>query len=443
MSKQKKSSYKNIISHKILGFSLSISSILGSGQEREMSIQEVFDLAIKNHPSLMVTQSNIELAKQNTKVAKNAYLPEITLSAQAMHLGNLTLLDTDFSKVRNVDIPNFGNNFSIEAKQLLWKGGAVQNAVKIRSLQEELAQLSHLNKEQEIKLLTLEHYLNLYKIQNQIKVYQKNIQQANDRLKNIQKFYQQGMITRNDIIRGELLVSNLNLALQTLENNRQILNYQLNIALGLPRETQIIANESIGEKIGLDNIEDYQQGLSSHPVVQSLGKAVEIQESNLKIIKSEKMPTIAAFAGNSLQRPLLTSTPVLDMYRNSWNVGLSLTYNLDNLYKSSQKIKQSQLEIQKANAQIKEATQLMQTAVDAAFIKYNEALVQNNTLMKNRDLAQENYRIMESKYNNQLAILLDMIDASNAKLDAELQVSNSEINIIMAYYKLLKESGKL
>lgn len=131
------------------------------------------------------------------------------------------------------------------------------------------------------------------------------------------------------------------------------------------------------------------------------------------------------------------------MYRNSWNVGLSLTYNLDNLYKSSQKIKQSQLEIQKANAQIKEATQLMQTAVDAAFIKYNEALVQNNTLMKNRDLAQENYRIMESKYNNQLAILLDMIDASNAKLDAELQVSNSEINIIMAYYKLLKESGKL
>ena len=50
---------------------------------------------------------------------------------------------------------------------------------------------------------------------------------------------------------------------------------------------------------------------------------------------------------------------------------------------------------------------------------------------------------MESKYNNQLAILLDMIDASNAKLDAELQYTNSEINIIFAYYKLLKESGKL
>ncbi len=81
--------------------------------------------------------------------------------------------------------------------------------------------------------------------------------------------------------------------------------------------------------------------------------------------------------------------------------------------------------------------------INTAYVKYNEAITQNKTIEKNRELADENYRIMESKYNNQLAILLDMIDASNAKLDAELQHTNSEINIVFAYYKLLKESGKL
>nr|DAN63402.1 MAG TPA: hypothetical protein [Caudoviricetes sp.] len=50
---------------------------------------------------------------------------------------------------------------------------------------------------------------------------------------------------------------------------------------------------------------------------------------------------------------------------------------------------------------------------------------------------------MESKYNHQLAILLDLIDASNAKLDAELQFANSEITMVNAYYKLLKETGTL
>src|SRR5690606_33311422 len=107
------------------------------------------------------------------------------------------------------------------------------------------------------------------------------------------------------------------------------------------------------------------------------------------------------------------------------------------------KIQLGQYEIERAYAQANEAEQMIGIAVNGAYIKYNESLTQNETFGKNRDLADENYRIMESKYNNQLAILLDMIDASNTKLDAELQHTNSEINILFAYYRLLKESGKL
>jgi outer membrane protein TolC len=36
-----------------------------------------------------------------------------------------------------------------------------------------------------------------------------------------------------------------------------------------------------------------------------------------------------------------------------------------------------------------------------------------------------------------------MLDASNAKLSAEVQLANAQINIIFNYYKLLYISGKL
>ena len=36
-----------------------------------------------------------------------------------------------------------------------------------------------------------------------------------------------------------------------------------------------------------------------------------------------------------------------------------------------------------------------------------------------------------------------MLDASNAKLSAELQVANARINILFNYYKLKKVSGNL
>lgn len=412
--------------------------------ERKISVEELFALTEENHPNLAVSKADITIAKQKVEVAKNAQLPSINAGVQAYYLGDVNIIDKDFSNSTRVDMPHFGNTFSVDASQLIWKGGLVQNSIKAQSLQEELTELNYQANEQSIKLLVLGYYLDIYKLVNQKKVYQQNIQLAEQRLDNINTYYNQGMVTRNDVIRGELQLSNLNLALQVVENNRQILNKQLTTALGLADTTQILPDDTLLESMpNASFLENYRQDIQNHPTVLMTQKAVNIYEISEKITKAERLPSLSAFAGNKLARPITTSTPPLDMYTNGWSAGLSLNFNIDALYKTPKKIKQVKFEKDKAIAQANEVQQMIDVAVNAAYIKYNEAITQNNTLGTNKNLADENYRIMNSKYNNQLAILLDLIDASNQKLDAELQFANSEINIIYAYYKLLKESGKL
>lgn len=412
--------------------------------ERKISVEELFTLTKENHPNLAVSKADITIAKQKVEVAKNAQLPSINAGVQAYYLGDVNIIDKDFSNSKRVEMPHFGNTFSVDASQLIWKGGLVQNSIKAQSLQEELTELNYQANEQTIKLLVLGYYLDLYKLINQKKVYQQNIQLAVQRLDNINKYYNQGMVTRNDVIRGELQLSNLNLALQVIENNRQILNKQLTTALGLADTTEILPDDTLLENMpNITFLENYRQDVQNHPTVLMTQKAVNIYEISEKITKAERLPSLSAFAGNRLARPITTSTPPLDMYTNGWSAGLSLNFNIDAFYKTPKKIKQVKFEKDKAIAQANEVQQMIDVAVNAAYIKYNEAITQNNTLGTNKNLADENYRIMNSKYNNQLAILLDLIDASNQKLDAELQFANSEINIIYAYYKLLKESGKL
>ena len=412
--------------------------------ERKISVEELFTLTKENHPNLAVSKADITIAKQKVEVAKNAQLPSINAGVQAYYLGDVNIIDKDFSNSTRVEMPHFGNTFSVDASQLIWKGGLVQNSIKAQSLQEELTELNYQANEQTIKLLVLGYYLDLYKLINQKKVYQQNIQLAVQRLDNINKYYNQGMVTRNDVIRGELQLSNLNLALQVIENNRQILNKQLTTALGLADTTEILPDDTLLENMpNITFLENYRQDVQNHPTVLMTQKAVNIYEISEKITKAERLPSLSAFAGNRLARPITTSTPPLDMYTNGWSAGLSLNFNIDAFYKTPKKIKQVKFEKDKAIAQANEARQMIDIAVNAAYIKYNEALTQNNTLGTNKNLADENYRIMNSKYNNQLAILLDLIDASNQKLDSELQFVNSEINIVYAYYKLLKESGKL
>ncbi|WP_343556237.1 TolC family protein [Sphingobacterium sp.] len=236
--------------------------------EREISVSELFELAKENHPTLAIYKSNITIAQQHIEIVKDDQLPDASAGLKAYYLGDATIIEKDFSSTSTIAMPHFGNSFALDARQLIWKGGLVKNNIKVQVLQEELAELNYQYNEQNIKLLVLGYYLDLSKFINQKNVYVQNIRLAEQRLQTIKKFYNQGMVTRNDLIRGELQLSNLNLSLQVLENNRQILNKQLTTALGLPQETQIIPDGTpTAETIQVLMLESYMEDLQNHPAI--------------------------------------------------------------------------------------------------------------------------------------------------------------------------------
>jgi outer membrane protein TolC len=51
--------------------------------------------------------------------------------------------------------------------------------------------------------------------------------------------------------------------------------------------------------------------------------------------------------------------------------------------------------------------------------------------------------VINERYINQLALITDMLDASNMKLDAELSEVDARINIAYAYYKMKYIAGQL
>ena len=65
------------------------------------------------------------------------------------------------------------------------------------------------------------------------------------------------------------------------------------------------------------------------------------------------------------------------------------------------------------------------------------------TQQKSVELAIQNYNVTANRYRNDMALITDMLDASNAKLDAEQKLVNAQINILYYYYKLQYISGLL
>ena len=435
---------KNKVKQTLLAASLLMVGFFNAQESRDLSVQQVMDLALQNHQQLKVSAKNIDITKQQTEVAKLQKLPSITASTSQFFLGDALIIDKDFSNTTRVEMPHYGSTYAVQAQQLIFKGGLVNKSIEMSGLREQLAKLDIEKDEQNVKFLVTSNYLDIYKLINQTEVYQNNKKLAQERLKNIQKFYQQGMITRNEVIRAELAIKNLDQGLLVLENNRKIVTYQLNVALGLAPDTQINPTENIEvQERGLNR--DFYQNLAleNSPMMKSAHKNVEMASKNIEIIETDKMPTIAAFGGYNMQRPIMTRVPALDMYSNSWQSGVSLSYNIDNLYKTKEKVKLGQLQKEQANETTSLIKEQLEVGVNAAFVKYEEAIQQAELFNDSKILAEENYKITEAKYLNQLAVQAEMIDAQNQKLQAELDFANAEINVLYQYYNLLKTTGTL
>jgi len=415
-----------------------------SQQIKQMTADEVAELAVRNHQQLKVSAQNIDIAKQNTNVVKLQKLPTITASTSQFYLGNAVAIDKDFSNSTTIPMPHYGSSYAVQATQLIFKGGLVSKSIEMAGLREQLSELDLEKNKQDVKFLVISNYLDIYKTLNQEEVFQNNKKLAQERLKNIQKFYQQGMVTRNEMIRGELAIKNLDQGILTLSNNKKILNYNLNIALGLSSDTEIVPTESIENKESGIGMEYYMSlAHDSNPLMKSAQKNRDIADKNIEIIKTDNMPTIAGFGGYTLQRPITTRNPVLDMYSGGWQTGVSLSYNIDTLYKTKEKVKLGELQKDQANDAMTLTEQNIDMGVNAAYTKYQEAIQQADILNDSKRLAEENYKITEAKYLNQLAVQAEMIDAQNQKLQSELDYANAEINVLYQYYNLLKSTGTL
>ena len=423
---------------------LFVYGIIGAQEVKNITLEEALSLAVQNHQQLKVSAKSVDISKQQTEVAKLQKLPSITASTSQFFLGNALIIDKDFSNSTKVDMPHYGSTYAVQAKQLIFKGGLVKKSIEMSELREQLAALDVEKDVQSVRFLVMSNYLDIYKLLNQTEVYKNNKNLALERLKNVQKFYMQGMITRNEVIRAELAIKNLDQGILVLENNRKILTYQLNYALGLPTETELIPIENLQN--GTEGLgKDYYQKLAreSNPTLKSAQKNIEVTDKNLEIINTDKMPTIAAFGGYNMQRPITSRTPALDMYTNSWQAGVSLSYNIDNLYKTKEKLKLGELQKEQASEALHLIDQNLDISVNAAYVKYQEAIQQADIFNDAKKLAEENYKITEAKYLNQLAVQAEMIDAQNQKLQAELDFANAEINVLYQYNNLLKTTGTL
>jgi outer membrane protein len=411
--------------------------------EQILKLSEVFNLAIANSRQLKLLQTKIDAAQAATKTVETALLPSLDVSLSASYLGNVTIMNRDFTNVQNYKMPHLGNNFALDASQVIFTGGAICNNIEKAKLEEQIAKLNYDQNELDICFLVTGYYLDLYKLKNQREVFLKNIEQTELLIQQIKSKETQGMALDNDVTRHELMLQNLKLALIEVDNNAKIINQQMIIILGLSTNIQIVPDASTLEtnlsSVNKENL--LQQATANLPELKSAAVNKKIAAKEASIAKADYYPQISLVAANHFDGPILVEVPTINNNLNYWYLGLGVKYNLASLYKTNKQVKFANRKQQIAEIAEALALEHTQVAVQSAYIRFMESFEKLKVYQTNSLLAAENYRIINNRYLNEAVLITEMLDASNTKLNAELELVNAKLNIIYNYYKLQREIG--
>lgn len=414
---------------------------LAFAQETKMlTTDEAVDLGIRNSKSLKIDEAQIREAAVNLTEAKDRKLPSLKVSGSALALAHANVDLKMMSGGGGGTKPNsafFGN---LSASMPLFAGGRLKYGVQSAELLIEASKLNAENDKQNVAYTILQAYNNLFKAEQMIKVLQENLSASRKRDETFLKLENNGVIPRNDRLKANLQTSNIELQLLEAENNFAITNVNMDLLLGLPETTQIKLDSQYDTEISGSQPLQYYLGeaLSHRNDLKSLDLKRKALALGTKAAKAENLPSIALTGGY-----VAAEVPNVLTVTNAANIGLGVSYNIDQLWKSNtnwekSKIQEEQLDARNAllNDQIKlEVSHDYQNAELAKkkIEVYEKAYVQ----------AEENYRITKNKYDNGLSTMTELLDADAAKISASMNVITSKADAALAYKKLLQTTGIL
>lgn len=429
----------------ISGLLFSATTLPAQPKEQVMTLDEMYALADANSKTIKIFETALAGAEQDVSVARNAYLPNVDISASASYNGNVWVADRDFSNGQNFTAPHFGNEFSVEASQVVFAGGAIHNNIKVLEIQKQISEWNLAEQRQQVYFLLAGYYLDLYKYRNLLVVYDRNMEQTMEVIGNMRAREAAGVALDNDITRYEVQYQNLSYKRTELISSIAIYNDKLVTMLDLSQQTEILPDTTLLSQrmMRSEEVEFQDRAVEYSPDLNRSRLTIDLLERQKKTVRAGYMPQVSIIAGDNLKGPITYEIPTLDNNINVWYVGIGLNFRIGNMYKIPKQMARLRTSLTRARNELALAEENVALDVRAAYVHYLDSFELLKTQEKSLQLARENYEVIANRYANDLVLVTDLVDADNLRLAAEVQYVNAQINVIYNYCKLLYETGTL
>ncbi|MGA7837611.1 MAG: TolC family protein [Ignavibacteriaceae bacterium] len=428
----------------ILGLSVSLS--IYAQDKKKMTVEESVKVGLENSNFLHSSKMNMKYAEAKSKEVNTFRLPSLTFGASYTRLSEVDpfSVSTPFGNF-NISPAIFNNyNFKVALQQPLFTGFKLESNSKMADLSYKASKEDFNSDKNELIYNIKNAYWGLFQANQIKKVTEENVAQIQAHLTDVKNLFDQGLATKNDVLKVQVQLGEAQLRLIDSKNAVKIANINLDNILGISLSTEIEPVNNIEKRSkdvsDLGNLLD--KAYSVRPELKSMDYRVKASESGITAAKSDWWPQFYLTGNYYYSRPNQRILPTQDKFNGTWDVSVSMSFNLWNWGATSDRTDQAEAQFEQAKDGYKILKDRVTLEVTRNYLNINKSEEKMTVSKQSVDQAEENYKVTDEKFKNGLALNSDLLDAEVALLQAKTNYIQSVVDYELALAQLKKSIGE-
>lgn len=413
---------------------------------RKLSLNESIKIGLENSNFLHSSKMKVLNAEAKLKESNSYMLPSLKFNALYTRLSDIpaAVIATPFG---NFPIsPTILNNYTLKLslQQPIFTGFKLSGASNLAE-NSALAQKEDYNKDEQDLIYNIKNsYWSVYKAKKFKEVVDENVNQVKSHLQDVTNLSNQGLATKNDVLKVEVQLSEAQLRQIDANNSVRLSLLALVNTIGLPISTVVDVTDEIGNKVEvIKDIDVFiNKAYDNRPELKSMNYRVKAGENGVTIAQSGWWPQLYLAGNYNYARPNQRVFPTKDEFKGTWDVSLNLQFDIWNWGQTSSQTTQAETQLEQAKDGykiIKDNITLEVTQNYLNIIQSKEKMVVSQSSVGQ---AEENYRITNEKFKNGLITNSELLDAEVALLQARTNYLQSLVDYELAKARLEKSSGE-
>jgi TolC family type I secretion outer membrane protein len=400
----------------------------GATSTERLTLDQCIEITLKRNPSLTAAESVMNAAGTRVGQARSAYYPQVNLSADYTKY-------SPYTDPTNASQDLYQGTASLT--QNIFDFGKTPSQVRIQRLNYDASREDRRNVYSQVVFNVKQAYYTLLQTEKNREVAIETVKLTQDQLDQAKGFFDAGVKSKYDVTSAEVNLSNARLAQIRAENSVQIARVTLKNAMGSPDLPDFSIVDTLAfQKYPVTFEDAVQRAYTNRPDLQSTLARKEAFKEAVSLARTGYYPTLT---GNANVSRVDSDYPP---EKSGWSAGVTLNFPLFSGFLTNYQVKEAKENLNVQNANEETLRQSILLDVQQAYLNLralDDGVVVAELTVRQ---AQENYEIVNGRYNAGVGSPLDVTNALVVQSNAKTNYIAALANYKIAEAALLKAMGE-